>query len=231
MGYHNAELIVMLTYNDYTVENAFEVFEQCKNSKAKFYGFKEKGLSLEKMKTLYSYMNEYGKTTFLEVVAYTEEEGLRGARLAVDCGCDILIGTIFFDSINEFCKENSLKYMPFVGNVTNRPSILEGTIEGMINQANCYIEKGIYGFDLLGYRYAGNQGALIEEFISQVDAPVCVAGSIDSYEKLDEVQDAGPWAFTIGGAFFENKFGGTHSEQINKVCEYVALQREAILNA
>ena len=228
---YNTELIVMLTYNDYTVENAFEVFEECKNSKAKFYGFKEKGLSLEKMKNLYSYMNACGKTTFLEVVAYTEEEGMSGARLAVECGCDVLIGTIFFDSINTFCKENNLKYMPFVGRVTNRPSILDGTIEGMINEANRYVEKGAYGFDLLGYRYTGNESTLIEEFISQVNAPVCVAGSIDSYEKLDEVKNAGSWAFTIGGAFFENKFDGTHREQINKVCEYVALKREDLLDA
>ena len=41
---NNPELIVMLTYNDCTVENAYEIFEQCKNSKAKFWGFKEKKL-------------------------------------------------------------------------------------------------------------------------------------------------------------------------------------------
>ena len=38
------ELIVMLTHNDITVSNAYEIFEQCKNSKAKFGGFKEKTL-------------------------------------------------------------------------------------------------------------------------------------------------------------------------------------------
>lgn len=36
------ELIVMLTHNDLTVENAAEVFETCKNSKAEYWGFKEK---------------------------------------------------------------------------------------------------------------------------------------------------------------------------------------------
>lgn len=35
------ELIVMLTHNDLTVENAAEVFETCKNSKAEYWGFKE----------------------------------------------------------------------------------------------------------------------------------------------------------------------------------------------
>lgn len=55
---NNPELIVMLTYNDCTVENAYETFEQCKNSKARFWGFKEKNLPLEQMKNLYAYMKK-----------------------------------------------------------------------------------------------------------------------------------------------------------------------------
>ena len=51
------ELIVMLTHNDVTVINAKEIFEECKNSKAKFWGFKEVGLSLEEMRDLFSYMS------------------------------------------------------------------------------------------------------------------------------------------------------------------------------
>lgn len=215
------ELIVMLTHNDCTVKNAYKIFDQCKNSKAKFWGFKEKALPLNQMKELYAYMKNCGKTTFLEVVAYTEKECIKGAKMAVECGCDILIGTLFFDSVNEFCKKNNLKYMPFVGKVSKRPSILEGTVEEIIKEANTYLEKGVYGFDLLGYRYTGDSTLLNKQFVSQINAPICIAGSINSYKKLDEVKDAAPWAFTIGGAFFENKFDGTFSEQINKVYEYI----------
>lgn len=214
-------LIVMLTQNDLTVENAYKVFEECKNSKAKFWGFKEEPLPLDKMKELYKYMKECGKTTVLEVVAYTEEEGMQGARMAAECGCDILMGTIFSDSINEFCKQNNLKYMPFVGKIVERPSILEGSIDDMIKQANEYLKKSVYGFDLLGYRYTGNAVELNKKFVSQVNAPVCIAGSVNSYKRLDELKDANPWAFTIGSAFFENKFGNNFNEQINKVYEYM----------
>lgn len=214
-------LIVMLTQNDLTVENAYKVFEECRNSKAKFWGFKEEPLPLDKMKELYKYMKECGKTTVLEVVAYTEEEGMQGARMAAECGCDILMGTIFSDSINEFCKQNNLKYMPFVGKIVERPSILEGSIDDMIKQANEYLKKSVYGFDLLGYRYTGNAVELNKKFVSQVNAPVCIAGSVNSYKRLDELKDANPWAFTIGSAFFENKFGNDFNEQINKVYEYM----------
>lgn len=215
------ELIVMLTHNDCTVENAYEVFDSCKNSKAQFWGFKEKPLPLDQMKKLYTYMKECGKTTFLEVVEYTEKECMEGAKMAVECGCDILMGTIFFDSVNEFCKAHKIKYMPFVGKVIDRPSILEGSIEDMIKEANEYLKKGVYGFDLLGYRFTGDAIALNKAFVSAVDAPVCLAGSIDSFQRLDEVKDASPWTFTIGSAFFENKFDGTFNEQINKVCNYM----------
>ena len=218
---NSLNLIVMLTHNDETVNNAHEIFEKCKNSDAKFWGFKEKSLPIEQMKNLYKYMKECGKTTFLEVVEYTEKEGLEGAKLALECGCDILMGTVFFDSINEFCKKNNLRYMPFVGKVTERPSILEGEIDEIIKEANEYLKKGVYGFDLLGYRYTGNTVELNERFVLEVNAPVCIAGSVNGYERLDELKNINPWSFTIGSAFFENKFDGSFEEQINKVCEYV----------
>jgi hypothetical protein len=211
----------MLTHNDETVNNAHEIFEKCKNSDAKFWGFKEKSIPIEQMKNLYKYMKECGKTTFLEVVEYTEKKGLEGAKIALECGCDILMGTMFFDSINEFCKKNNLRYMPFVGNVTERPSILEGEIDEIIKEANEYLKKGVYGFDLLGYRYTGNAVELNERFVLEVNAPVCIAGSVNGYERLDELKNINPWSFTIGSVFFENKFDGSFEEQINKVCEYV----------
>lgn len=218
----NPELIVMLTHNDRTVANAAEIFEACKDTPAVNWGFKEVGLPMEEMKALFAYMKQCGKRTFLEVVAYTEAECLEGAKMAVECGVDVLMGTLYFDSINDYCKANNLKYMPFVGKITGRPSVLEGTIEGMIEEANSYLAKGVYGFDLLGYRYTGNAVELNKRFVAGVNAPVCLAGSVSSYQRLDEVKVTGAWTFTIGGAFFENKFDGTFAEQVTKVVEYMA---------
>jgi hypothetical protein len=75
-------LIVMLTYNDLTVENAFEIFERCKDSKARCWGFKEADLPQGEMRRLFAYMKKCGKTTALEVVAYNEAECLT-AEMAV----------------------------------------------------------------------------------------------------------------------------------------------------
>ena len=113
-------LIVMLTHHDRTVENAPEVFEACRGTGAEYWGMKEEGLPPERMRALYRRMQECGKKTALEVVAYTEAEGLQGAQLAAGCGCDLLMGTLFFDSIAAFCRTHGLRYLPFVGRVHGR---------------------------------------------------------------------------------------------------------------
>lgn len=215
------KLIVMLTHNDRTVSNAAEIFNSCKNSKAEIFGFKEEGIPFAEMKKLFETMKNCGKITALEVVAYNEEECLDAAKKAVECQCNFLMGTKFFDSVNNFCRKNNLKYMPFVGEITGRPSVLEGTLESMIDEAQKCLSKGVFGIDLLGYRYTGDAVALNKNFVAQINAPVCIAGSVNSYKRLDEVKAANSWAFTIGGAFFENKFGENFSEQIDTVCNYM----------
>lgn len=232
----------MLTHHDFTVSDAAKIFEHCRESKARCWGMKEHRLPPEEMRSLFSWMKACGMTTFLEVVGYTEEEGMAGAELAFQCGCDVMMGTKYFDSINDFCKSHNLRYMPFVGKVTGRPSVLTGTMEEIIDEAHGYLAKGVFGIDLLGYRYEGDARKLISTFTKEVEAPVCLAGSIDGFERLDEVREVNPWAYTIGSAFFEGKFlrgkvgktmdseatdavEGDHlekiREQINTVCEYM----------
>ena len=142
------ELIVMLTYNDHTVENAREIFEECKDSKAKYWGFKEKPLPVEEMKALFDRMRECGKKTVLEVVEYDEDECIKGTEIAVQCGCDIMMGTTFFESVSDYCKEHKISYLPFVGDVFDRPSVLDGSAEDMIESAKEYIKNGAGGIDL-----------------------------------------------------------------------------------
>jgi len=217
------ELIVMLTHNDKTVSDAKKVFASAKDSKAKLWGFKEVGLPVNEMKELVALMKKAGKTTFLEVVAYTEEECLKSARIAVECGFDALMGTVYFDNVKAVTDAANMKYYPFVGKIEGRPSVLKGTIEGIIEEAKELIKKrGVEGFDLLGYRFEGDAVKLNAEFVKAMNVPVCLAGSINTYERLDEVKATGAWAFTIGGAFFEKRFGEySFSDQIDHVIDYV----------
>lgn len=214
-------LIVMLTYNDKTVRQAYDIFEQCMDSKAEVWGMKEAPLPADEMKRIFARMKDCGKVTVLETVAYTERACMEGAKTAAGCGADILMGTKFFDSVNSFCAAHHMKYMPFVGDVSGRPSVLKGSVASMLEEAEACLKKGVYGFDLLGYRYEGDGAALNSRFVSEAGAPVCIAGSVDSFARLDEIKAAKPWAFTIGSAFFENKFGSTFKEQIDIVCDYI----------
>ena len=219
------ELIVMLTYNDKTVENALELFNQMKDTPVTHWGFKDVGLPPQKMKKVVDSMNAAGKTTYLEVVSLTEEEGLTGAKLAVECGFDILMGTVFFDSINDYLKDKPVKYYPFPGHVHSHPSILDGTIEEII-QHSCDMEaKGVDGLDLLTYRYTGDAPRLLQEVVKATGVPMVSAGSIDSYDRIAEVRDTGAWGFTIGTAFFEKKFIPDGSFQENMMAVWDWLQK------
>jgi hypothetical protein len=200
------ELIVMLTYNDQTVENALDLFDQMKETPVSHWGFKDVGLPPQEMKKVVDSMNAAGKTTYLEVVSLTEEEGLSGAKLAAECGFDILMGTVFFDSINEYLKDKPVKYYPFPGHVHSHPSILDGTVEEIVQHTRDMVDKGVDGLDLLTYRYTGDAPALLKEVVAATQLPIVSAGSIDSYDRIAEVRDTGAWGYTIGTAFFEKKF-------------------------
>jgi hypothetical protein len=216
------KLIVMLTHNDQTVPEAAKVFEECKNLPVINWGFKDVGIGQEKMKALCQTMKTAGKSTFLEVVTYTEPECLRGVKLAVECGFDYLMGTILYDSVVEYAKANCLKYLPFVGDVTGSPSILKGTADGMAQQAKDYKAKGAYGTDLLGYRYVdGDPEELSTNFIKNSPTPTVLAGSIGSPERLRRVQEMAPWRFTMGSALFTANFvpNGNVQQNLEKVVE------------
>ena len=217
------ELIVMLTYNDKTVENALEIFSKMKDTPVIYWGFKDVGIPLDKMKELVGSMNAAGKTTCLEVVSLGEEEGLHGAEIAVECGFDILMGTVFFDSINDYLKDTPVKYYPFPGHIHSHPSILDGTIEEIVRHARSMEAKGVDGMDLLTYRYTGDAPTLLKEVVKATSVPIISAGSISSYDRIIEVRDSGAYGFTIGTAFFEKNFipDGSFQENIMAVWDWV----------
>ena len=200
------ELIVMLTHQDETVPDALELFERTKHYPITHWGFKDVGLGLKEMQVVAAAMKEAGKVTYLEVVSLSEEEGLRGARLAVDAGFDVLMGTVFYPSIADYLRDKTVRYYPFPGRVYGHPSILDGTIDEIVSHA-CKLEAyGVHGLDLLTYRFNGEASRLLKQVVESTKIPIVSAGSIASFERINEVWDSGAWGFTIGSAFFEKKF-------------------------
>ena len=211
------DIVVMLTHHDVTVPNAYEVFETCKDLPVQFWGFKNVGLPKDQMKALTAAMKAAGKTTFLEVVTYDEDSCMDGAKTAVECGFDCLMGTLYYESVHNYLKEQGLTYMPFVGKVSGSPSILEGTNEEIIQNAKDLMAKGIKGFDILAYRHVVDGEKLAYDFCAAVPAKICIAGSINSFKRIDTMFDIGPWTFTMGSALFEKKFVPTGSFRDNLI--------------
>lgn len=216
-----SNLIVMLTHDDKTVKNAREVFESCKDIPVSFWGFKDVGLPQSEMRALIKALKEAGKTTFLEIVSYTEEECQAGAEFAVEFGFDYLMGTLFFPEVWKYLKDKPIKYFPFVGEVSGSPSILEGTPESMVKESEFLNSQGVHGVDLLAFRHTSDPENLAREFIAQSAIPVVLAGSISSNERIEFVDQVNPWAFTMGSALFNKNFlpNGTFRENLEKVVE------------
>jgi len=222
------EFILMLTYNDETVKDALELFCECKDTPVTHWGFKDVGLPPEKMKSLVREMKNAGKTTFLEVVSLSEEEGLRGAKIAIEAGFDVLMGTVLFDSILGYLKGKTIKYYPFPGHIFGHPSIMDGTIEEVVAHARFLESKGVPGMDLLSYRYNGDARLLLKEVVKATHVPIVSAGSIDSFKRIAEIWQAGAWGFTIGSALFDKKFvpKGSFKDNILAVCTWLKNTRE-----
>jgi len=223
------EFILMLTYNDKTVKDALKIFRECRDAPVTHWGFKDVGLPPEEMKTLVREMKNAGKTSYLEVVSLSEEEGLRGAKIAVEAGFDILMGTVFFDSILDYLKDKPIKYYPFPGHIFGHPSIMDGTIEEVVAHARFLEGKGVPGMDLLSYRYVGDARQLLTEVVKATGVPIVSAGSIDSYKRIAEVRQAGAWGFTIGSALFDKKFvpNGSFKDNTIAVCDWLEKTVEA----
>lgn len=213
-----SKVIIMLTHNDKTVKNALEAFEACKDLPIDFWGFKDVGLPKDQMIELINAMKAAGKTTFLEVVSYSEEECMAGAKVAVELGFNYLMGTVYHKSVFDYLNTQDIKFLPFCGKVYGSPSVLEGTFDEIIDDANNLLDMGVDGIDILAFRH--KQGAeLAEEYCKRIDRPVVVAGSINSPERIEFINRINPWAFTIGSALFAQKFAA--GEDVRKNLEVV----------
>ncbi len=218
-----SHLIVMLTYHDSTVGDSLKIFNDCRDLPVKFWGFKDVGLPLPQMKEVVAAMKAAGKTTFLEVVTLEEPDCMRGATIAVECGFDYLMGTVFFDSVFEYLRGKSTKFFPFCGKVYGHPSILEGSVEEIVADGKRLEAKGVAGIDILSYRHATKPVEISRGLIQGLSIPVVIAGSIDSFERLKVVSDLSPWAFTIGSALFDKRFGqgATFRDQLGAVIDHM----------
>jgi len=211
----------MLTWHDVTVPNAKEVFLECKDAPAKHWGFKLEGTTPESMADLIHCMKENGKTVYIEVLDMREEVCLDAAKRCAEAGVDHLLGTVYYESVAKVCAAAGMKYSPFTALAED--SRLRGDIPSVVEKAKADTAKHTDGITISAFRYVdGDPVELLRALDPAMEKPFRIAGSVNTFERIDFLKTLkNLTAFTIGGAFFEGKFGGTFAEQIGKVCAYL----------
>ena len=130
---------------------------------------------------------------------------MAGAKLAIELGFDCLCGTVYYQHVLEYLRTQPIKYMPFCGKVSGSPSVLEGDIQAIVDDGKRLLSMGVFGIDLLAFRHKEG-AALAKACCEQISAPVVIAGSIGSFERIDFIDGIDPWAFTMGSALFTKNF-------------------------
>jgi mannose-6-phosphate isomerase-like protein (cupin superfamily) len=199
--------IFMLTRNDRTVPDAAQQLQTALSLGVRHIGFKDIGLPLEQLKGLNAAIKAGGATSYLEVVSLDRESEIVSAKAAADIGVDVLLGGTRVDDVLPILKGTGIQYFPFAGRITGHPSVLEGTIDEIVESARAIAAKdGVHGLDLLAYRSVQNVPELMKAVCAAVSKPVFMAGSIDTRERIEVVQSAGAAGFTIGTAALDGKY-------------------------
>jgi hypothetical protein len=213
--------IFMLTRNDATVANAFDVYEQVRDTGLHYIGFKDVGLPLSDLKDLTATMQADGREVMLEVVSEGVEDELRSIEAAVDLGVDFVLGGTHAAEALDLLAGSGVRYCPFPGTVLGHPSVLRGSVGDIAASAReLTAMNGVAGLDLLAYRYDGDVEALVAAVVDAASGPassseavghacpVIAAGSVDSLERIRTLAGLGVWGFTIGGAVFDGALPG-----------------------
>jgi hypothetical protein len=219
------EFIFMLTRNDQTVPDALAVYDTLRDTGLRYVGFKDIGLPPARLRELADAIRADGREVFLEVVSERPEDELRSVSAALDIGVDWLMGgthpdeaLAILDAVGPPGTTGRPRYCPFPGRVVDHPSVLEGSLEEITESARALTARpGVDGLDLLAYRWDGDVPALVRSVVAASAGPVIAAGSVDSAERIEALAAAGAWAYTIGGAIFDQKLpaGPSVREQVD----------------
>lgn len=225
----DTDFIFMLTSNDRTVPDALEQLPAVIAAGVRHIGFKDIGLPLEDLHILHRAIRGAGATSYLEVVSLDRESELSSVRSAIRLGVDYLLGGTHVDDVLPLIEDTQIRYYPFPGRIAGHPSILEGTIEEIVESARSIAaRKGVHGLDLLAYRAAVDVPHLISAVCGAVSKPVIVAGSIDRAERIHAVIGGKASGFTVGTAALDERFPATSPGLMNQLFAIAAIKTKAL---
>jgi hypothetical protein len=200
------DFIFMLTRGDRTVPDCLEVLEAVLPLGLKHIGFKDLGVERHCLDALNRRIQEAGATSYLEVVSESPAAARRSAEMAAEIAVDRLLGGTEVAATLDILAGSGISYFPFPGHPVDHPTRLKGRPQDVAEHCRRFLDQGAAGADLLAYRAIDAEPLALIEAARQAlgTAPLIVAGSIDSKERINDLAQAGVDAFTIGTAIFEN---------------------------
>jgi hypothetical protein len=215
------EFIFMLTHNDATVADARAVVDEVSGTGLRYIGFKDVGASGETLREITAAAHDAGLEVMLEIVTTSADDELMSLRNAQSIGVDWVLGGTHPEVGADVLRDTGIRYCPFPGTVAGHPSVLTGDVDEIAEHARALTATtGVHGLDLLAYRHRTvDPLALTRAVVETSSGPVIVAGSITTVEQIEQLERAGAWAFTVGGAVFEHRFPGGRSvrEQVETI--------------
>ncbi|MCR1767413.1 hypothetical protein B7760_04092 [Burkholderia glumae] len=152
-----SHFILMLTENDATVGDALAVYDSLRDSPLRFVGFKDVGLPVAMLVQLARRIRADGREVVLEVVATSREAELASIGAALEIGVDYLLGGRHVEDALPLLRGAPIRYFPFAGRTVGHPTVLEGSIDEIVDDARRLASlPGVHGLDLLAYRLAGS---------------------------------------------------------------------------
>jgi len=205
------DFIFMLTQHDATVPDCLDVMDAIAGLGLAHIGFKDIGADAEMLRALNRRIKAAGATSYLEVVATTDEAALRSARMAVAIGVDRLLGGKLVAQTLAILAGTGIAYFPFPGRPVGHPTALGGGAADVEGDCRDYAALGCAGVDLLAYRATEAEPLDLVRAARRglgADKTLICAGGVDSPARIAALREAGCDAFTVGSAAFALAFSG-----------------------
>jgi hypothetical protein len=222
--------IFMLTRNDRTIDDAYDLLHLIRPVGLKHIGFKDVGAPPAVLERLATAIRSADATSYMEVVSTTPQSCLASAKLARELGVDRLLGGTEVEETLSLLDGSDTEYYPFPGKPTGHPTKLGGTAEDVEADCSTFAASGCAGCDILAYRATEAEPIDLVRAARRGLGPnkqVIVAGAVTSFEQIRAVKQAGADAFTIGTAVLDGSYSPSKGSILSQLRDVLADCRRA----
>ena len=121
------------------------------------------------------------------------ESEIVSARAAVDIGVDVLLGGTRVECVLPILQGSGIQYFPFPGRISGHPSVLEGSIEEIVQSAKAITaHEGVHGLDLLASALANLVENALKYACQQPGGQITITAQQHAAVVELRIQDNGP---------------------------------------